>query len=193
MLQKAFHELLKKARAVVQEPAQPKIKLKVGQPVNTPNSSKRITINAGGGQGSSVDSPAPQTAQSIETPAGGSHVNGTARQPALDAARSASASAPSPSPSTHIGLKAEESARMSPAVLIQTPGAALPGPPTPAVQAPLPPPPPPGPPQIQSTNPMANGYVEPKRLRASGKGLSIHRTSPPIQCLLTISQVLKML
>ncbi|KID84615.1 Bromodomain protein [Metarhizium guizhouense ARSEF 977] len=171
-LEKAFNEQLKKAKAVVQEPAQPKIKLKVGQSIDTPSSSKKITILVGG-RGSSVDSPTPQTAQSIEPPAGGSHVNGTARQPALDAARSASASMPSPSPSTHIGLKAEESARMSPAVLAQIPAEAPPGPPTPAVEAPPPPPPPPppGPPQIQSTNPMANGYVEPKRLRAPGKGI----------------------
>ncbi|KAH0597580.1 hypothetical protein MHUMG1_04959 [Metarhizium humberi] len=169
-LEKAFNEQLKKAKAVVQEPAQPKIKLKVGQSTDTPSSSKKITILVGG-RGSSVDSPTPQTAQSIEPPAGGSHVNGTARQPAVDAARSASASMPSPSPSTHIGLKAEESARMSPAVLAQTPAEAPPGPPTPAVEAPPPPPPPPGPPQIQSTNPMANGYVEPKRLRAPGKGI----------------------
>ncbi|KAF5123864.1 Protein polybromo-1 [Metarhizium anisopliae] len=170
-LEKAFNEQLKKAKAVVQEPAQPKIKLKVGQSIDTPSSSKKITILVGG-RGSSVDSPTPQTAQSIEPPAGGSHVNGTARQPALDVARSASASMPSPSPSTHVGLKAEESARMSPAVLAQTPAEAPPGPPTPAVEAPPPaPPPPPGPPQIQSTNPMANGYVEPKRLRAPGKGI----------------------
>ncbi|KAG8425531.1 hypothetical protein J3458_002220 [Metarhizium acridum] len=159
-LEKAFNEQLKKAKAVVQEPAQPKIKLK--------------------------------TAQSIEPPAGGSHVNGMARQPVLDAARSASASMPSPSPSTHVGPKAEESARVSPAVLAQTPAEAPPGPPTPAVEAPPPPPPPPpGPPQIQSTNPMANGYVEPKRLRAPGKGMLRSPITNLNQCANKLDQVSK--
>lgn len=170
-LEKAFHDLITKARAAVQEPTQAKIKLKVGQSTDTPNSSKRVTIHVGG-RTNSVDSPAPQTAQSTETSAGVPPVNGTIRQPALDAARGASASAPSPSPSTHVGLKAEDASRMSPAILAQTPGA-LPGPlaaaPTQFPQ--LLPPPPPGPPQIQSMNPMAPGYVEPKRLRAPGKGI----------------------
>ncbi|OAQ63042.2 polybromo-1 [Pochonia chlamydosporia 170] len=140
-LEKAFNELLKKAKA------------------------------RSGTRSAQDQIEAPQTAQSIESPAASSQVNGTPRQPALEAARSVSVSVPSPSPSTHTALKAEESARMSPAVLAQTPGGPLPGPPTPVVQAPPVAAPPPGPPQIQSTNPMANGYVEPKRLRAPGKSI----------------------
>ncbi|OAA32457.1 Bromodomain protein [Moelleriella libera RCEF 2490] len=165
-LQKAFSEQLKKARAVVPEPAQPKIKLKVGQSTDTPNASKRITIHVGG-RTSSVDSPAPQTAQSVELSAVGPPINGAVRQPALEAARSVSVSAPSPSPSVPAGLKAEDVPRMSPAVLPQTPGV-MPGPSTPLNQAPIVPS---GPAPIQSTDPSINGYVEPKRLRAPNKGI----------------------
>ncbi|KAG6013666.1 hypothetical protein E4U54_006463 [Claviceps lovelessii] len=164
-LEKAFYDLFKKARAACPEPTQAKIKLKVGQSGDTPASSKRVTIHVGG-RTSSVDSPAPQTAQSTESPASVPHVNGVIRQPALDAARIAFASAPSPSPSTHAGLKAEEPSRMSPAVLAPAPGQ-MPGPPVATTTLPAPPP---GPLQIQSTNPMTPGYVEPKRLRATGRG-----------------------
>ncbi|KAG5950762.1 hypothetical protein E4U53_004461 [Claviceps sorghi] len=165
-LEKAFYDLLKKARGAVQEPTQAKIKLKVGQPVDTPASSKRVTIHVGG-RTSSVDSPVPQTAQSTESSASVSHANGVIRQPALDATRSAFAAAPSPSPSAHAGLKAEEASRMSPAILAPAPGP-MPGPPVTTTTLPAPPP---GPLQIQSTNPMTPGYVEPKRMRAPGKGI----------------------
>ncbi|KAG6148639.1 hypothetical protein E4U28_003760 [Claviceps purpurea] len=166
-LEKAFHDLLKKARAAVPEPAQPKIKLKVGQSGETPNSSsKRVTIHVGG-RTSSVDSPAPQTTQPAETPAGPSQINGAIRQPVLNAPRSTVASAPSPSPSVHASLKAEEAPKLAPAVLAPAPGP-MPGPPVVTATLPIHPP---GPPQIQSTNPMIPGYVEPKRLRAPGKGI----------------------
>ncbi|KAG6009131.1 hypothetical protein E4U21_003200 [Claviceps maximensis] len=166
-LEKAFHDLLKKARAAVQEPTQAKIKLKVGQPGDTPTSSKRVTIHVGG-RTSSLDSPAPQAAQSNESSSASiPHVNGAIRQSALDAARSAFTSAPSPSPLTHAGLKAEEAPRMSPAILAPAPG---PVPGTPMATTTLPPPPS-GPIQIQATNSSLPGYVEPKRLRAPGKGI----------------------
>ncbi|KAG6041647.1 hypothetical protein E4U41_003085 [Claviceps citrina] len=165
-LEKAFYDLFKKARAAVPEPTQAKIKLKVGQSADAPNSAKRVTIHVGG-RTSSVASPVPQTAQSAEPSAGLPHANGAMRQPALEAARSASASAPSPSPLTHVALKAEEAPRMSPAILAPAP-APLPGPP--ATPTPLPPPPP-GPYQMPAANAMPLGHVEPKRVRAPGKGI----------------------
>lgn len=147
-LEKAFNELLNKARAAVQEPTQAKIKLKVGQN-GAAASSKRTT-------------------QSVESPSSGSLVNGTAKQTAaLNAPPSASLSVSSPSPSAHPGLKAEENSRLSPAVSGQTTTKTVMGPATPMAQ----PPATPGPPLMQSTNPMANGYLEPKRLRAPGKGI----------------------
>lgn len=149
------------------EPAQPKIKLKVGQ-VEVPSSSKKITIHVG--RGGSADSPAPHTTQSADSPASSANVNGIGRpglpgQPNLghlEKARSVSASVASPSPSLNVGLKTEDSAHMSPAGLSQPlttiPGQATPGFPRPQV--------PPAPAQP----PLVNGFVEQKKLRADGKG-----------------------
>ncbi|PNY28280.1 Chromatin structure-remodeling complex subunit rsc1 [Tolypocladium capitatum] len=165
-LEEAFHEELKKARAVVQEPAQPpKIKLKVGQGTETPSSSKKITIHVGG-RGGSADSPAPTASQFADTPAGG--VNGVTRTSSrLDATRSLSASVPSPSPSAQAGFKTEEMALVSPAVVAQPPSGA------PAAARPLVAAIPPYPlPQAVPNNPVINGYVEQRRLRRDGKGIN---------------------
>ncbi|KZL87144.1 bromodomain containing protein [Colletotrichum incanum] len=117
---------LKQAKAVVQEPAQPKIKLKVQQPTSEqPVTSKKITIHVGG-KSDSGDSPAPPIPQSAgsqvsdQTPI----ANGVPRQggpqaipAAMDRLRSVSVASPSPSVANNI--KREDAARPSPAV---TPG-----------------------------------------------------------------------
>ncbi|KAJ0303451.1 hypothetical protein COL5a_011351 [Colletotrichum fioriniae] len=125
-LQEFFADEIKKAKAVVPEPSQPKIKLKVQQSATEqPSTSKKITIHVGG-KSDSADSPAPtvpQTAGAIvsdQAPLG----NGTARQGGLPAASAAmdrlrSTSAASPSPSVANNIKREDAARPSPAV---TPG-----------------------------------------------------------------------
>ncbi|PHH91344.1 hypothetical protein CDD83_806 [Cordyceps sp. RAO-2017] len=171
-LEKAFYEQLKKAQAVVQEPSQPKIKLKVGQAAEAPSSSKKITIHVGG-RGGSTDSATPHVAPPTNPPAAA--VNGATRTSGrLEAARSVSASAslsalaPSPSPSTRGGLKTEDTVRISPAVATPTP-VPVPAP----AEAPGPARPPPlaiQPRPVEGT-PLANGYTEPKRLRRAGKGV----------------------
>ncbi|KAL2876652.1 hypothetical protein SGCOL_008018 [Colletotrichum sp. CLE4] len=125
-LQKFFADEIKKAKAAVPEPSQPKIKLKVQQPaIEQPATSKKITIHVGG-KSEPADSPAPTIPQpagaiaSDQAPLG----NGTARQgglPAVSAAmdRLRSTSAASPSPSVANNIKREDAARPSPAV---TPG-----------------------------------------------------------------------
>ncbi|OLN82908.1 Chromatin structure-remodeling complex subunit rsc1-like protein 2 [Colletotrichum chlorophyti] len=131
-----FINQLKQAKAVVPEPSQPKIKLKVGQPSSEqPATSKKITIHVGG-KSDSADSPAPLVPRSA-----GSQVsdqapvnNGTARPtatPAVSAAmdRLRSTSVASPSPSLANNVKREDVSRPSPAV---TPGNAN----TPSVFAP---------------------------------------------------------
>ncbi|WKT39779.1 Bromodomain [Fusarium oxysporum f. sp. vasinfectum] len=128
-LEKFFYDQLKQAQAVVTEPSQPKIKLKVGGSSETPTPGpKKITIHVGG-QRDSADSPAP--AQSKEAITNGQTVNGTARtstpaqavNPQLEKARSTSLSAvPSPSPSVQSALKAEEASRASPAKHPRRPG-----------------------------------------------------------------------
>ncbi|WYZ44233.1 hypothetical protein EsH8_VII_000669 [Colletotrichum jinshuiense] len=125
-LQEFFANELKQAKAVVQEPAQPKIKLKVQQPApEQPTTSKKITIHVGG-KSDSADSPAPSVFQSA-----GSQANeptpttsGSTRRTiptvmpaAMDRLRSTSAASPSPSVANNI--KREDAARPSPAV---TPG-----------------------------------------------------------------------
>lgn len=126
LIQEFFANELKQAKAVVQEPAQPKIKLKVQQPApEQPTTSKKITIHVGG-KSDSADSPAPSVFQSA-----GSQVNeptpttsGSTRRTiptvmpaAMDRLRSTSAASPSPSVANNI--KREDAARPSPAV---TPG-----------------------------------------------------------------------
>ncbi|KAK4157748.1 Bromodomain-containing protein [Chaetomidium leptoderma] len=67
-LQKCFVRELNSAKAVVQEPPQQKIKLKMTPGQETPViASKKITIHVGGSRGSAAASPAPQTGQSSES------------------------------------------------------------------------------------------------------------------------------
>lgn len=180
-LQKFFYDQLKQAQAVVTEPSQPKIKLKVGGSSETPTPGpKKITIHVGG-QRDSADSPAP--AQSKEAITNGQTVNGTARtstpaqavNPQLEKARSTSLSAvPSPSPSVQSALKAEEASRASPAVTSQPPSAA-PNQATPATPAAAPvavPAPVPVAPPQPINNPLVNGYMDQKHPRRPGKGNS---------------------
>ncbi|KAL5618241.1 hypothetical protein FOVSG1_000463 [Fusarium oxysporum f. sp. vasinfectum] len=179
-LEKFFYDQLKQAQAVVTEPSQPKIKLKVGGSSETPTPGpKKITIHVGG-QRDSADSPAP--AQSKEAITNGQTVNGTARtsapaqavNPQLEKARSTSLSAvPSPSPSVQSALKAEEASRASPAVTSQPPSAA-PNQATPAIPAAAPvavPAPVPVAPPQPINNPLVNGYMDQKHPRRPGKGI----------------------
>ncbi|EEU48121.1 uncharacterized protein NECHADRAFT_75379 [Fusarium vanettenii 77-13-4] len=173
-----FLDQLKQARAVVAEPSQAKIKLKVGQSTDTPTpSGKKITIHVGG-QRDSADTPA--SAQPTDATTNGQSVNGTARTstPAvpnvqLDKARSVSASVPSPSPSVQPTLKAEEVASASPAGIPRQPSVAS-GQATPApgvAPGPVPAPAPVAQPPPVQHNPLVNGYMEQKHFRRPGKGL----------------------
>ncbi|KAI8203836.1 Chromatin structure-remodeling complex subunit rsc4 [Colletotrichum sp. SAR 10_86] len=115
-----FLDELKQAKAVVPEPSQPKIKLKVQQPAaEQPTTSKKITIHVGG-KSDSADSPAPPVPQSAGSQASEQIApNGTTRQAAnpimpaaMDRIRSTSAASPSPSVNT---IKREDVMRPSPA------------------------------------------------------------------------------
>ncbi|KAI8250480.1 Chromatin structure-remodeling complex subunit rsc4 [Colletotrichum sp. SAR11_239] len=116
-----FLDELKQAKAVVSEPSQPKIKLKVQQPAaEQPTTSKKITIHVGG-KSDSADSPAPPVPQSAGSQASEQIApNGTTRQaanPIMPAAmdRIRSTSAASPSPSVANTIKREDVMRPSPA------------------------------------------------------------------------------
>ncbi|KAH6634227.1 hypothetical protein B0J18DRAFT_12148 [Chaetomium sp. MPI-SDFR-AT-0129] len=65
-LKKCFEREVGEAKTLVQEPPQPKIKLKMtpGQETPVPGS-KKITIHVGGSRGSTAASPAPQTGRSM--------------------------------------------------------------------------------------------------------------------------------
>jgi hypothetical protein len=168
----------------VPEPAQPKIKLKVGQGSETPSSSKKITIHVGG-RDSSVASPAPQVNQASEAIAA-ANVNGAAAQLSanLEPPRSVSASAPSPTPSSQVERKVEEGARASPAVAntpAGAPGQPVARPPIPAIPS-----------QPVQTNPLVNGYADQRRFRPAGKGMcslmpAICGRKCPLSGLLTCS------
>jgi hypothetical protein len=171
-LEKIFYKHFKEAQAAVPEPTQPKIKLKVGQGTDTPTPAKKITIHVGG-RGGSDDSPAVQTVPSTDAPAtipdAPAAAAAGAVQPAqLIKTRSASGIA-SPSPSVQPGhLKAEESARMSPAMPPQLPAHTA-G--QFAVVTPRPSVPPQMPVQVQQPAPIPHSPLEPKRLRPAGHGL----------------------
>ncbi|KAF4898030.1 Chromatin structure-remodeling complex subunit rsc4 [Colletotrichum fructicola] len=181
-LKEFFLDELKQAKAVVPEPSQPKIKLKVQQPAaEQPTTSKKITIHVGG-KSDSADSPAPPVPQSAGSQASEQIApNGTTRQaanPIMPAAmdRIRSTSAASPSPSVANTIKREDVMRPSPA---GTPGhastpSAFPPPGQPAGLSsatfqPI------GAPQQQA---QPNGVQQPskplwdQRLRAPGKGIA---------------------
>lgn len=111
---------IKKAKAVVTEPVQTKIKLKVSSD-QPPPSGKKITIHVAG-RGGSTDSPAPATGQSNiskeseqPTPSGTPRPAAvTAIAPVMDRVRSTTGSAVSPAPSSLNGIKGEDTVRNSP-------------------------------------------------------------------------------
>lgn len=167
-----FYKELKKAQAVVPEPAQPKIKLKVGQTTDSTPTPKKITIHVGG-RGGSADSPAPPATKNAEGSVNG-QTNGatgtsTPAQPSVETAANATGAAQSPTSSVPPGLKAEESSVASPAGVPRPPsvssGQATPG----AVKPPIPV----IPPQPFQHNPLVNGYMEQKRLRGKDKGMCL--------------------
>ncbi|KAI1067967.1 hypothetical protein LB507_004505 [Fusarium sp. FIESC RH6] len=180
-LEEFFYEQFKQAQADVPEPAQPKIKLKVGGTSDTPTPGpKKITIHVGG-QRDSADSPAPAQQKEMVN---GLNVNGTTRtstpvlavNPQLEKARSASvlSAAPSPSPSTQAVTKEESAPVASPAVVPQPQNALNAGQATTmvptAATGPVFAPIPIAPPQ-PITNPLVNGYMDQKHPRRSGKGV----------------------
>ncbi|KAK1981223.1 Bromodomain-containing protein [Colletotrichum cereale] len=121
-LEEFFKDEMKKAKTVVQEPTQPKIKLKVQQTASEqPTTSKKITIHVGG-KSDSGESPAPPVSHSAVSQVGDQTpiANGATRQvglPAVPAAmdRLRSVSVASPSPSVANNIKREDAARPSPA------------------------------------------------------------------------------
>ncbi|KAH6657779.1 hypothetical protein BKA67DRAFT_556319 [Truncatella angustata] len=127
-----FKELMKDAKRNVEEPPQPKIKLKVPHKAQVPSHPKKITITVAGGKDSAVGSPAPATAQSTEeditrngTPVARNPFSGsvTVNHSRLEKTRSMSTSAPPPSPSAAGAVKPEDAARQSPS--IPPPGPAM--------------------------------------------------------------------
>lgn len=147
------------------DPAQPKIKLKIGQQAETPSSSKKITLHVGGRNGDG-ESPAPPSAADSPVPKQETNGVATPGQMAfapIDKTRSGSAASPSPSVQPP-AVKADVG---SPAVIAR-PGTAnssnlAAAVNKPVVATPAQPPPPP-PPQAAP--------VEPRQLRPAGKGNS---------------------
>ncbi|OIW28075.1 hypothetical protein CONLIGDRAFT_461062 [Coniochaeta ligniaria NRRL 30616] len=194
-LKEFFEAELGKAKAVVQEPPQPKIKLRVPQPQEAPATTgpKKITIHVGGSRAQTTASPAPQSGTPVAaTPSDGA-MSGIAAQrfagpnggsglpmslPQLERMRSMSGAVASPSPPIP-GVKQELANGQSPAVtprLSGVPPQPLPFPP-PMHMQPQPQFLPPGAPV-----PVQNGYHHPpverqqpiynKIKRAPGRGLS---------------------
>ncbi len=110
-MQECFEKELNEAKAVVQEPPQPKIRLKMTPGQETPvTGPKKITIHVGGSRGSAAASPAPQTgrAPDLGHPDGPQDVNRaihpaapntTATSFQVDLARGGPGAVPSPRPS----------------------------------------------------------------------------------------------
>ena len=130
LLQICFEKELKEAKAVVIEPPQPKIKLKVPPGQETPASvgAKRITIHVKDTKSSGAPSPAPQSGLSSassgpdtipEAARGLPAANGAGllpQHPQLEKTRSTSVSGASPSPSFP-SAKQEVNARPSPPMI----------------------------------------------------------------------------
>ncbi|KAI0410174.1 Bromodomain-containing protein [Xylaria palmicola] len=125
-LEETFQEFLKEAKEAVPEPTQPKIKLRLQQPTESPGHPKKITIHVAG-KNSATGSPAPATGQSGESeatrnetpvnriPFGGASSTGTSVNIGqLEKARSLSASIGPPSPSVAGVTKTEGGVQMTP-------------------------------------------------------------------------------
>ncbi|KAK0734235.1 hypothetical protein B0T26DRAFT_61084 [Lasiosphaeria miniovina] len=132
-LKDCFEKEVKAAKAAVQEPPQPKIKLKMPSGSETPVvAPKKITIHVGGSRGSAAPSPAPPT-QSNDSSRPDGAVDGRAPPPATvptpgllagqpDKAASLSAAGPSPSPSVP-GFKHEGVLQQLPVAIPRSNGA----------------------------------------------------------------------
>lgn len=119
--QDAFYEQLNEAKAYVQEPPQPKIKLRAPSAAQTPASApgkpKRITIHVGGGREGSQDSPASHAGQSLNSATPQPAVNSsTARLVPVNAPVANLGQGSSAVPPSATAFKREESARHSPTV-----------------------------------------------------------------------------
>ncbi|KAF3764690.1 Bromodomain-containing protein [Cryphonectria parasitica EP155] len=119
-LKDAFYEQLNEAKACVEEPPQPKIKLRAPStqtPTTGPGRPKRITIHVGGGREDSQGSPASQAGPSGDTAVAQPAVNGGIAIPPPTAT-----SLPTPGPAAGApptptaAVKREDSARQSPAI-----------------------------------------------------------------------------
>ncbi|KAI2638543.1 Bromodomain-containing protein [Xylaria nigripes] len=160
-LEETFQELLKEAKENVQEPPQPKIKLKLPPVAESAGHPKRITIHVGG-KNSLSGSPAPATGQSNESetarneatrtetrrtetptdkkPVGNASSAGTSvNLGQAEQVRSVSASAGPPSPGATGAAKAEDSGQTVPISQSQaTPAAFQPSVPVAAQSSPVP-------------------------------------------------------
>ncbi|OAA55226.1 bromodomain protein [Niveomyces insectorum RCEF 264] len=139
-LESMFRDHLRQAKAVVPEPPQPKIKIKKpqrGQEATSRAGSKRITIHVANTRGSSADSPAPKTGDSVSSDADAGSIAArtsmaaqtanttTAKSAPLSESGGAVANVPSPAAAAVVAAKREDSSRASPA-LSQRPNGATP-------------------------------------------------------------------
>ncbi|KAB5584886.1 hypothetical protein GE09DRAFT_6420 [Coniochaeta sp. 2T2.1] len=192
-----FESELAKAKAAVQEPPQPKIKLRVPQAQEAPTpigpGPKKITIHVGGSRAQTTASPAPQASTPGAAAASDGRANGVPPQrfsgpngvsgvpmtlPQLEHMRSTSGAVASPSPPIP-GVKQELANGQSPAVTPRLSGApSQPSPfaPVPHLQPQFLPPgapvqngyhPPPVERQVERPSPIYNKFK-----RAPGRGLS---------------------
>lgn len=123
--QDAFYEQFNEAKACVEEPPQPKIKLRAPSTQtasSAPGKPKRITIHVGGGREDSQGSPAPQAGASTTStevpPAAPAITNGSmTKATTANAAPATSNPTPStiPTPATAT-MKREDSTRQSSAI-----------------------------------------------------------------------------
>lgn len=122
--QDAFYEQLDEAKACVEEPPQPKIKLR-GPSTQTPAPGsakpKRITIHVGGGREDSQGSPVPQAGPSSAS-AAHDIVNGAAARtiPVNASLANLPVQSPGVMATPVAAVKREDSARQSPAIPPQT-------------------------------------------------------------------------
>lgn len=116
-----FRDELRQAKEVVQEPPQPKIKIKSAAAVATPSSSKKITIHVANTRGSSAESPVGKTAGSVSSDAPATAGRAAATPLAVEKTRGLSKASPSPSAAVLAvnGAKRESSSRASPALSSQ--------------------------------------------------------------------------
>ncbi|CAN8100916.1 unnamed protein product [Discula destructiva] len=122
-LRDAFYEQFNEARAVVQEPSQPKIKLRAPSaaqpPLSAPAKPKRITIHVGGGREGSQESPAPHAGPSSNAATPQPAPNGGAARPVPVSTPAATLNQGPATIPTGAAPFQEELARQTPAVPAQ--------------------------------------------------------------------------